>query len=261
MNRINVRMVVGALALAGTAGLAAAQAPASAQVWDVKFQVDGAGADATEVTITLLARVGIKPNASASGTNNLGVSRVGGNLNVFNLIATDPSASAGQSRFERGLVPGTASNGDPLAGTFSAFRQGFAPSGTNGLNSDTQNGILSATTSQARVTSLIQSRQTGFNGTALGVAQLDGTGAIVGGDYAEIYKLVYIPKIGESNRTISVAATGISARYLFRNDGGGNASAGTAINLPAQTFTFQVPAPGAAMVLGFAGLAAGRRRR
>lgn len=260
MNRINVRTAVVALAAAGMGSAALAQAPASAQVWDVRFRVEGAGPDVNAVTITLLARVGIKPNSSGSGTANLGVSRVGGPLNTFVLSAVDPSAAAGASFFERGVVPGLAADGAANLGTYSEFRQGFAPAGTNGFNTDPQNGQLSVAGNTARVTSLVQSRQTGFNGVPLGVATLDAAGAITGGEYAEVYRLVYYPKFGDT-RDISVSVTGLSARYLFANQGGGNASAGTAVNLPNQSFTFQVPAPGAAAVIGVAGLAAARRRR
>jgi len=73
-----VSMVVAA---SGTAIMfavpALAQAPATAQVWDVRFVVDStgpfaAGPTATQVGITMFARVGILPNTTASGTNNFG---------------------------------------------------------------------------------------------------------------------------------------------------------------------------------------------
>lgn len=262
----NVRIAIGALALAGLSVAASAQAPVSAQVWDVRFLVEGAGAaDVDAVSITLQARVGIRANASASGTANFGVARVGGNQGVFIVQATDPSASVlGQSRFERGLVPGgNDANGQPLAGTFSAFRQGFSPAGTGGSNTDPANGLLTVSGNNARLSNVVHARSTGYDGNPLGVASVDAGGSIVGGDYADLYRFIYIPKLGENGRSISVTVTGISARYLFRIDNlqNGTASQSQAINLPNQSFSFLVPSSGSAAVMALGGLAAARRRR
>jgi hypothetical protein len=125
----------------GVHGSASAQspAPATAQVWDVRYVVDSsgpfaAGPAATQVGITIFARVGILPNTASSGTNNLGVSRVGGPTSIFSV--TDPAAAlAGQSQGSllRGRtfeIDGRDLNdvaGQPLEGMFAPFRTGFAP--------------------------------------------------------------------------------------------------------------------------------------
>lgn len=261
---MNKRLAMGAVALTGLAGLAGmahAQAAAADQVWDVRFVVSGAGAtNANAVTITMQARVAIKP--TASNTNNFGVSRVGGNNGTFFISATDPANSAGAfSTFEQGATgQGNDVNSNPLAGTFLQFRQGYSPSGTGGSNTDVQNGIYTASAANAQITNLIHGRTTGYDGTPLGVAS-GTTVATLTGAYADIYRFVYIPRPGTNNRTITVNVTGISARYLFQNNGGGNMSNSSALNLPNQQFSFVVPTPGAAALVGLAGLAGLRRRR
>ncbi len=271
---MNRNLVRGVLSLVGVAGLAAAanaQAPASAQVWDVKFVVDRHVSSQTDVTtlvsITMLARVAILPNSSASGTTNLGVSRVGGAAGSFFIQASDGAATVDPdpSVFARGLSSvGNDFGGDPLAGHFSPFRGAFAPQGSGGRNTDASNGVYSVVAgTTARITGVVGSRQVGFDGSLLGVATGTGPGDLAG-DYVAVYAFDFIPKEAAA-RAITVNVSGMSGRYLFRDDRGGNpvgnASAATAVNLPNQSFQFRVPTPGAAAVLGLGGLAIARRRR
>ncbi|MBL8759248.1 MAG: hypothetical protein JNK35_12550 [Phycisphaerae bacterium] len=136
--------VASLLTAAGTAIMfavpALAQAPATAQVWDVRFVVDSTGPfatgpTATQVGITMFARVGILPNTSGSGTQNLGVARVGGSNGVFRLTFRDAHAEVmamPQGELHRGrttdidgrLLTDTA--GQALAGHFAPFRGGFS---------------------------------------------------------------------------------------------------------------------------------------
>ncbi|MFN0011149.1 MAG: hypothetical protein ACKVS8_05830 [Phycisphaerales bacterium] len=261
MNRNLVRGVLSLVGVAGLASAANAQAPASAQVWDVQFVVDRHVPSQTDVTtlvsITMMARVSILPNGSASGTTNFGVSRVGGANGTLFIQASDTAATVDPvpSMFARGLSSvGLDAGNNPLAGHFSPFRGAFAPAGSGGHNTDASNGIFSnVAVTTSRLTSIVGSRQTNFDGSLLGV-----------GDYVAIYTWDFIPKDAAA-RAITVTVSGLSGRYLFRDDRGanpvGNASAAPQVNLPNQTFQFRVPTPGAAAVLGLGGLAIARRRR
>lgn len=143
------------------ASSAYAQAPASAQVWQVRYVIDRYGIDAggnevliepdnpsaVRVDITMQGRVGIRPNSSPSGVANFGVSRIGGSAggaNPFRLQVRDAAAEAedrNQGRLARGLTgeirPLNAAgefdpagvptllrdpSGQPLAGAFAPFR-------------------------------------------------------------------------------------------------------------------------------------------
>lgn len=250
------------LAVAGLATVAVvstpvmAQAPASAQNWTVQFVADTSGPFAasestTAVRITMLARVTISPNASATGTNNFGVSRVGGGNGTFFANFSDPAG--GPFASTAGPAPtgeaGLDAGGQPLAGHFAAFRGGFAPQGTGGFNNDSANGIYSTVGGNARVTSIVGSRAIGNDGTILGVS-----------DFVAVYSFMFFPKPATS-RSITLNVTGISGRYLQSLSGGGFATAAPAVNLPDQSITFRVPAPGAAALMGLSGLVALRRRR
>ncbi len=272
---MNRNLVRGVLSLVGVAGLAAAanaQAPATAQVWDVRFVVNRHVPNETDVTtrvsITMMARVAILPNGSASGTTNLGVSRVGGANGSLFIQASDAPATIDPdpSIFTRGLSSlGNDAGGNPLTGHHSPFRGAFPPSGSGGNNSDVNNGIFSVVAgTTARLTSIVGTRQVGFDGSLLGVATGTGPGDLVG-DYTPIYTFDFLPKEAAA-RTITVTVTGLSARYLFADQRGpgqdvGNASGAPAVNLPNQSFQFRVPTPGAAAVLGLGGLVIARRRR
>lgn len=268
MNRNLVRGVLSLVGVAGLATAANAQAPASNQIWDVRFVVDRhapASTDiTTRVTITMLARVAITANSSASGTANFGVSRVGGANGSFFMVATDVSSVLGASSMGRALSSsGNDAGGNPLEGSFSPYRGGFSPQGSGGFNSDASNGIFSVIGgTQARVTSVVGTRSIGYDGNPEGVATGTAVSNLVGG-YSPIFTVDYFPVLAQA-RSVSVAVSGLSARYLFadtRAQSPGTATAAPQVNLPNQTFSFRVPTPGAAAVLGLAGVAAFRRRR
>ncbi len=256
MSRGTVRNLLSAAGIAAaTATSVMAQAPASAQVWEVQFVVDSsgpfaAGESTTAVGITMVARVSILANTSATGTNNFGVSRVGGGNGTFFATFADPAGGP----FQSSAAPGPTgealndSGGNPLAGHFRAFRGGFAPQGSGGSNADTSNGIYGNNISgNATVTSLVGTRAIGYTGP-LGV-----------NDFVPVYRFLYLPKTAQS-REIALGIQGLSARYLHTVNGE-FATAAAAVNLPNQTIRFRVPTPGAAALLGLGGLAALRRRR
>ncbi|MGD9689210.1 MAG: MYXO-CTERM sorting domain-containing protein [Phycisphaerales bacterium] len=249
-----------------------AQAPSSAQQWEVRFVVDSSGAfaqgpNATAVGITMEARVTILPNGSASGTANLGISRVGGSgtaTSGFRITFTDAlSAGAGlnQGSVEQGAT-GQAfndTNGNPITGHFSAFRGSFSPQSFPqfmGSNTDPGNGIaVNPATGSPILTNLVGSRQFNFGS--------DGSGPVGAGEFTPIYRMIFFPRevlTADGIRNITVAVTGMSARYVYGLQGT-NAQTGSTVNLPGVNFSFQVPAPGAAAVAGLGVLALGRRRR
>jgi hypothetical protein len=278
MNKSVVRGLIAAAGLAGTLGLsgaASAQAPATAQIWDVRFVVDtsgpfAAGASATAVGITMVARVAILPNSSASGTRNFGVSRVGGGNGTFFASVNDPAAGVGTAQLTQGPTGQTDGmgnplldvNGNPLRGHFAAFRASFTP-GTApflGDNNDPSNGISTTIAGgDAAMTSIVGSRAFQYDGTPLGVAT-GTTLANLTGSFASVYRFLYIPKVGPNNRLVTLGTQGLSVRYLHTVSGT-NATAGAAIGLNVGDITFRVPTPGAVALLGLGGLAAARRRR
>jgi hypothetical protein len=267
--------------------VASAQAPTSAQVWDVRFIVDSSGPfaqgpSATAVGITLVARVGLRANSNPLGTANFGVARVGGPGNAtagFRMTFTD-ALSGGQGLNQGTIQPGSTatgpfaeaarndSSGDPVSGAFFPFRSSFDPGGlpAPGDNDNQFNGaFLNNATGPVIAGNIQLDRNRGWNTVpqALGVATLDAAGNITGGDYAAVYRFIYLPRpdfTGNAVRNITVDVTGMSARYIFQVNGdlGG---AGATFNLPNQSFTFQVPGPGAAALAALAGLAGFRRRR
>jgi hypothetical protein len=287
---VNKHVVRGIIALAGLSSavsVASAQAPTTAQVWDVRFVIDSdgpfaQGPSATAVGITLVARVGLLPNSNVLGSSNFGVARVGGAgtpTSGFRMVFTD-ALSAGLGLNQGTIGQGTTASGpfaetprndtsgDPLAGAFYPYRPSFDPGGlpAPGDNSNPFNGtFVNPATGNPVATSITLDRSRGWNTvpTPLGVATLDAGGNIISGEYAAVYRFVYVPREDFSllaARNISVTVTGMSARYIFQINGD-LANQGATFNLPPTTFTFQVPGPGAAALAGLAGLAAFRRRR
>jgi hypothetical protein len=284
MNRCAVSGLLAAAGLASTAAVSLAQAPTSAQVWDIRFLVDqdgpfAEGSGATAVGITLLARVGIRPNSGLGGTNNFGVARVGGagTPTIGFLMTFSDAVSAGLGLSQGTIAPGVTaigpfaeaprndSSGDPVAGTFFPFRDAFTPGGfpDAGDNDNPFNGAFSnPPTGSLLVTSIQHGRARGWNTvpTPLGVATLDAAGNITGGDYAAVYRFLYTPRAGGPDRDIDVNITGMSARYIFAVNGD-LGSTGPVFNLPNMTFQIHIPGAGAAALMGLACLAAMRRRR
>ncbi|MBL8759544.1 MAG: hypothetical protein JNK35_14080 [Phycisphaerae bacterium] len=270
MNKNVVRGLFAMAGLAVSASAALAQAPSSAQVWEVRFTVDSTGAfaagpSATAVGITMEARVSILPNTAASGTNNFGISRIGGSNGVFRVTFTD-ALSNGQGLNQGSVQQGatgqafTDTNGNPLAGHFSPFRGSFNPQSGPlflGANSDPNNGVVNnPATGSPFLTQLVGSRALNFGS--------DGTQAYGNGpDFVPVYRMIYFPRpdfTGNAVREVSVAVTGMSARYIHTVSGTFG-SAAPAVNLAPQNFSFQIPTPGAASLLALGGLAIGRRRR
>jgi hypothetical protein len=272
MSRGAVRTLLSAAGIAAATGIistAQAQAPASAQRWQFAFVVDSSGPfaaseTATAVGITIIARVGIMPNSSPFGTNNLGVARVGGGEGTFFMDFADPAGGPFQSSATHGPTgEGVDTDGNPLAGHFRAFRGSFAPQqGPDfvGDNNDPANGIFSNVGNNARVTSVVGSRSLNYNGTPLGVATLDAGGNIIGGDFANVYRVLFVPKPAAA-RTISLSWQGLSSRYVFLDVGGGQTLSTAGPNLANGNVTFRVPTPGAAALLGLGALVGLRRRR
>lgn len=270
MNKNVVRGLFAMAGLAVSASAALAQAPSSAQVWEVRFTVDSTGAfaagpSATAVGITMEARVSILPNTAASGTNNFGISRIGGSNGVFRVTFTD-ALSNGQGLNQGSVQQGatgqafTDTSGNPLAGHFSPFRGSFNPQSGPlflGANSDPNNGVVNnPATGSPFLTQLVGSRALNFGS--------DGTQAYGNGpDFVPVYRMIYFPRpdfTGNAVRDVSVAVTGMSARYIHTVSGTFG-SAAAAVNLPNQNFSFQIPTPGAAALLGLGALAGLRRRR
>lgn len=150
------------------AASAFAQAPASAQVWEVRYLVDRYAVDsggneiliapdnpyATRVDVTIQGRVGIRPNSSSTGTSNAGVGRLGGGQGSgfrFEIRdAVSEAANLNQGSLARGLTgesrtldangffdPGGTPTllrdpaGQPLAGLFAPFRGGLNNANTS----------------------------------------------------------------------------------------------------------------------------------
>ncbi|MGD9690706.1 MAG: hypothetical protein AB7K52_13565 [Phycisphaerales bacterium] len=274
---------IGFLMCAGGLGAAAtAQAPTSAQVWDVRFVVDStgpfaAGPSATQVGITIYARVGILPNTSPLGTTNLGVARVGGGSTLRIEFSDSAAAALGanQGRVEPGRTsdsdgrPLVDTNGDPLVGHFAPFRGSLLPQVAPlylGANGEPSNGQFTNAASGAPfVSNIIGDRQFNFGSEGsgpVGVATpIDDNPLNLIGDLTPVYRMYYLPTThAGSPRLITVNVTGLSARYVA-------ILSGVHITpprypLPDQTLSFQVPGPGAgglALVVAAACLR-GRRR-
>lgn len=284
MNKNVVRGLFAVTGLAVSASSLLAQAPSSAQVWDIRFVADSSGAfaagpSATAVGITIFARVGIMANSSTSGTNNFGVSRVGGAGSAtsgFRVTFTDAlSAGLGLSQGTIGMgATGQAfpdTNGNPIAGHFSAHRGSFNPvvgPAFMGSNTDPGNGLyFNPATGPVIAANMVGSRSFNFGSDGSGplgvcATALDANPANLVGDLVGVYRMVFFPREDLSPqgvRNITVTVRGQSARY-------GHTLNGTNLSTAQRTigdidFSFQVPTPGAAAVLGLGVLALGRRRR
>lgn len=249
----------------GCASAAQAQAPSSAQVWEVRFAVDGAGDSSTQVNITIQARVGILPNSSPQGDANLGVGRVGGT--PFRVRATDPGpVLAGAHRLARGFtgeVDGSGQtrvdiHGEPLAGHFFQFRAGFPPAGPESDNQSVFNGQFSLDAAgRAVLDNVVGSRADNYDGVPLGAATIvDGS---LAGEFANVYRFSYFPS-GGAPRDIAFDVSNLSARYIFGMVGVFSTAANQ-VNLPAQAFVARVPDPASAGAFAIGGWLWGSARR
>ncbi|MGD9691005.1 MAG: hypothetical protein AB7K52_11800, partial [Phycisphaerales bacterium] len=272
---------IGLLMCAGGLGAAAtAQAPTSAQVWDVRFVVDSTGPfaegpSATQVGITIFARVGILPNSSSTGTTNFGVSRVGGpSVRVEFADALAGALGTSQGRVEpgrpmdsdgRALVD---TDGAPLVGHFAPFRGGFSPQVGPlflGSNTDPSNGQFSNTAGGAPfVSNIVGQRPFNFGSEGsgpLGVATpIDSNPVNLIGDLTPVYRIYFLPttQVG-TPRLIRMSVTDLSARYVMVF--GAITLLPPVYLLPDQALSFQVPGPGAGGLALVVAAACLRRRR
>jgi hypothetical protein len=250
-----------------------AQAPATAQVWDVRYIADStgpfaAGPSATQVGITIYARVGILPNTTGSGTQNLGVARVGG---TASRLTFSEESGAAQGSVRRGLTADidgqmlTDLLGRPLDGFFGPFRGSFPPGafGTYGNNDDPSNGIINNTSAgSSSISGLLGGRRElppfGVVGAATPTTN-DPAGLV--GEPTTIFRAYYIPTLDSGNtRTVQLFATGFTARNCY-SVALNNFFAAPSVPIPDQTITFLVPGPGVAGVACLGAVALSRRRR
>lgn len=311
-------IVLGLVSVAGLAGPALAQqavaAPTSAQRWETRFLIERFGPDGTtllssnfasnlahlnqaisydtnaavgRVDITYQGRVGILANTA--GTDNLGISRLGGagtatgGSRIFFVDSISQGLALSQGTVALAQVPGNATGGQPNRGLFQPFRgtlSGWSPS-ANASNTDANNGSLSNTATGNPVVFNFTGGRTlnfgdgpggenyganddGFNGSGpiAGAATIDGT--TLAGAFADYYKISYTPRQDFSAnpaRLINGRAEGQSGRYIFKYNGGGGASNGQSANFATTFINFAVPTPGAAALMGLGGLTMLRRRR
>lgn len=276
------------LAIAAGGATALAQAPSSAQVWDIRMVVDetgpyAPGLNATQVGITIMARVGILPNTSASGTNNFGVSRIGGAgtaTSGFRVIYLDPESAAaglGNGRVSQGLtadIDGRSlldTNGNALAGHFAPFRGSATPQVGPlflGSNSDAGNGQVGAGANQNRLFNVVGSRQFNYGSDGSGpqgaAIAVDSNPESLIGDLAPVYRMYYFPVAG-GPREITIQTLGVTGRYITQVIGSLATSGGnTPYEVGEAVFPlgrFVIPSPGAGALVVLVGLAALRRRR
>lgn len=250
-----------------------------------------------KVNITISGRVGIvgqnnadpSDPASPAAVRNNGLNRLGGtgsNTAGYRIEASDPSPdlSNPNHRLDQGGTGETRSgnpildaNGNPIAGTYAPFRVGFSPTGlpfAQGSNTDSNNGgFTNGATGVVRAFNLTGSRNSnvGGDGTAgaIGQATLDGSNNINGGSFADFYRLTYTPNKNFTNVdsqvyrpiTISVIGGGQTPRYMTVANTSTSYSSANGPAWANHSFSFFVPTPGSAALVGLAGLAGLRRRR
>jgi hypothetical protein len=215
---------------------------------------------------------------TAAGVSPHSVSRAetgetrGGNpiLDVANNpnISTEPVGYTGES---------------PINGTFAAYRVGFTPQGAEfaqGSNFDGNNGSIqnpAAGLAPAVLAGLTGVRNTNFGGDGtnafLGQGTLDAGNAIVGGAFSNYYKMSYNPKVDFSNvdsqvyRQVTVlqgngtAAAPARPSYMHQRNTSTSYSATNGPRYANDSFSFFVPTPGSAALLGLGAIAGLRRRR
>lgn len=240
------------------------------------------------VLVTLQGRVAIRrPAGSTFSSNNLGISRLGGPNTgtnpLFRLTFTDSvslAAGLSQGTLGRGATgEGNDSSGLALAGAYSPFRSGFVTGGDAdannvGRNSDTNNGIFSNPANGALVASGLTGGRGFFEGAfggsafAVGSGGVSETGDLGDTPFANYYSFSYTPRFTpgavdpnvNNPRLVNVSSVNQTAQYIFAVSGN-LASSGTLFRIPDFSFSFAVPTPGAAALLGLGGLVVGRRRR
>ncbi|MFN0011148.1 MAG: hypothetical protein ACKVS8_05825 [Phycisphaerales bacterium] len=239
------------------------------------------------VDITIQSRVGIV--AGTHNQSNLGISRLGGagsattgfRMTFTDIVSRDKTLSQGTlARGDTGTGPATGGGNNfgmyaPMRGTFPGWgpnNQGDNLASVNGSLNNPATGTLAMFNATGGRTVNFGSPGTtsdNFNGSGApaGVGTLNAEGtAFVGPEleFANYYKLTYTPRedlTAQGFRSINVAVFAQSARYIFNYNGSGQASNGATALIGDQSFTFFVPTPGAAAVLGLGGLAIARRRR
>jgi MYXO-CTERM domain-containing protein len=290
---VNKSLVCGIVAASGLMGIAStslaqSQAPATAQVWNINYQVtrffqgfaqgspiitpdDARRAAALnlgyadDVRVVLQARVGIR--AGSWNTNNFGVSKVGGSGhnplqgNDFSMTWVDAFGGPNQGTLSRGTSTSPGEHG-----MFDPFRAGLT-----GDDDSVSNGLFFANAAHNNVVTNIVGGNTlpydvSFGNLGIAVVQPDGS---LVGEYSNIFAFDFNPQLyslpgNGSVRNINVSINNLSVRYIYatRVQGGqllGQSSSN--LLLPNSAFSFSVPTPGAAGLLGLAGIAAIRRRR
>lgn len=112
------------------------------------------------------------------------------------------------------------------------------------------------------MTNVIGSRSLNFGSDGSGpqgvATAVDNNPANLQGEYSAVYRMYYFPRPGAETITLNV--TNMSARYVHAINGTFSTAA-PAVNLPNQSITVSIPAPGAGALVGLMGLAALRRRR
>ncbi len=239
------------------------------------------------VDITIQARVGIVANTS--NTSNLGISRLGGagsattgfRMTFTDTVSRDKTLSQGTlTRGDTGAGPATGGGNNlgmfaPMRGAFPGWgpaNQGDNLASVNGSLNNPATGPLAMFNATGGRTVNFGSPGTvadNFNGSGppVGMGTLnEGGTAFIGpeSEFTGYYKLTYTPRedlTPQGFRTINVGIFAQSARYIFNYNGSGQASNGATATIGDQSFTFFVPTPGAAAVLGLGGLAIARRRR
>lgn len=175
------------------------------------------------------------------------------------------------------------SYGDALRGAFMPFRVGFVPQGgqfAQGQNIDTggiepgvpsNNGtVIRLPTGEIAIVGITAGRASNFGAdgttTPVGVASLDASNQIIGGDWANYYRMTYTPNALATSaaKTVTVTVAGQTTRYLYQRNTSTTYSTSNGFTMPTHSFDFlvsSVPAPGSAVAAVLGGLLAARRRR